>query len=211
MLMDKKREIEQRTVQSSQRSVGLLYESERVGQATAEELARQKEQLKATESRLDDINATLKQSERHLTGIKSVFGGLRNYFSGAKPVTNTAGASGTPSGATPSGSGGLASSGGMSDADSARLDSHRNANHPGLRVRGVADDPTSSSSDVDAILDRNLDEMSLGLSRLKGMANDLNAELSEHNDLLDRLDHKTSSTHFRVEKQNKEMNKILKK
>ena len=32
--------------------------------------------------RLDDINSTLKQSERHLTGIKSVFGGIRNYFSG---------------------------------------------------------------------------------------------------------------------------------
>ena len=33
------------------RSISLLYESERTGQATAEELLRQKEQLKQTESR----------------------------------------------------------------------------------------------------------------------------------------------------------------
>ena len=68
------------------RSISLLYESERTGQATAEELLRQKEQLKQTESRLTDINSTLKQSERHLQGIKSVFGGIRNYFKGGPPA-----------------------------------------------------------------------------------------------------------------------------
>ena len=30
--------------------------------------------------RLDEINSTLNSSERHLTGIKSVFGGIRNYL-----------------------------------------------------------------------------------------------------------------------------------
>ena len=64
--MQKRREIEERTVDSSNRSLGLLYESERAGAATAEELNRQKEQLKRTEERLDDINSTLKTSERHL-------------------------------------------------------------------------------------------------------------------------------------------------
>lgn len=64
--MQKRREIEERTLDSSNRSLGLLYESERAGAATAEELNRQKEQLKRTEERLDDINSTLKTSERHL-------------------------------------------------------------------------------------------------------------------------------------------------
>ena len=78
--MQKRREIEERTVDSSNRSLGLLYESERAGAATAEELNRQKEQLKRTEERLDDINSTLKTSERHLqVKIKTIF-----YF-----VTNT--------------------------------------------------------------------------------------------------------------------------
>ena len=74
------KEIEARTVDSSNRSLGLLYESEKVGAATGEELHRQKEQLLRTEGRLDEINSTLKQSERHLNGIKSVFGGIKNYL-----------------------------------------------------------------------------------------------------------------------------------
>ena len=48
--------------------------------ATAEELNRQKETLLKTEGRLDEINNTLKTSERHLNGIKSVFGGIKNYL-----------------------------------------------------------------------------------------------------------------------------------
>ena len=88
--MEKRREIEERTLDSSQRSLGLLHESEKVGMATAEELARQKEQLRGTEQRLDDINSTLKQSERHLQGIKGIFGGLRNYFSGKGPAAAAA-------------------------------------------------------------------------------------------------------------------------
>ncbi len=60
-MLQRKREIEERTVESSQRSLGMLYESEKVGQNTASDLARQKEQLRSTEARLDDINSTLKQ------------------------------------------------------------------------------------------------------------------------------------------------------
>ena len=90
-IMLKKKEIETSTVESSNRSLGLLYESEKVGAATGAELHRQKEQLLRTEGRLDEINNTLKQSERHLTGIKSVFGGIKNYLfaknSGLPPAT----------------------------------------------------------------------------------------------------------------------------
>ena len=64
---------------------------------------------------------------------------------------------------------------------------------------------------VDDRLNKNLDEMGMGLGRLKAMAQDLNQELEEHNDIIDRLDDKTSKTNWRVEKQNKDMNKLLKK
>ena len=64
---------------------------------------------------------------------------------------------------------------------------------------------------VDEALDRNLDDMASGLARLKGLAEGLNSELSEHNDILDRVTDKTEVVGFKVDKQNKEMNKILKK
>ena len=74
--------MEERTLASSERGLDLLYESEKVGSATAVQLTRQKEQLLNTESKLDEINSSLRQSERHLQGIRSVFGSIKNYFSG---------------------------------------------------------------------------------------------------------------------------------
>lgn len=66
----KRQEIEDRTLNSTQRSIGLLHETEQVGVATAQELAKQREQLEKTRNQLDTINTSLKFSQRHLNGIK---------------------------------------------------------------------------------------------------------------------------------------------
>merc|ERR1712241_461722 len=219
-LLLKKKEIEAKTLDSSNRSLGLLYESEKVGAATGEELHRQKEQLLRTEGRLDDINSTLKQSERHLNGIKSVFGGIKNYL-----FTKNSGVPAPPSASTPQqGStsqkiphsnsdvsiGSSSSRKPFYQPENDRLDTIREQNHPALKSRGLVEDLDKNSS-VDEVLDRNLDEMAMGLSRLKGLALDLNAELDEHDDILIRLDDKASRTGIKVEKQNKDMSKILNK
>ena len=44
----------------------------------------------------------------------------------------------------------------------------------------------SVTNAVDEQLDRNLDDMANGLARLKGLAEGLNSDLSEHNDILDK-------------------------
>jgi len=212
-LMQKRREIEERTLDSSNRSLGLLYESERAGAATAEELNRQKEQLKRTEERLDDINSTLKTSERHLQGIKSVFGGIKNYFSSRNASSNNTGAANIQEAPNGNINSNIASrtsynsnnQNGHED-ESDRLDDTRSQNHPSLRTRGLHENATKT---VDEVLDSNLDEMSLGLGRLKGLALNLNEELEEHNSILDRLDDKSANADWRVKKQNKDMDKLL--
>lgn len=216
-LMQKRREIEERTVDSSNRSLGLLYESERAGAATAEELNRQKEQLKRTEERLDDINSTLKTSERHLQGIKSVFGGIRNYFSARNAPASASGANSTQAKPSEASNGNIGSNNSTKTSydsnhlnqfedESGRLDGMRNQNHPGLRTQVPQ---AKAYKSVDEILDGNLDEMSLGLGRLKGLAMNLNEELEEHNSILDRLDDKTANADWRVKKQNKDIDKLL--
>ena len=88
------------------------------------------------------------------------------------------------------------------------------SHHPGLRVRGMQEgqmDQRAGTANVDAILDRNLDEMSSGLSRLKVLAEGLNTELEEHDDIIGRIDDKVDQNSWRVQKQNKDMNKLLKK
>ena len=47
------------------------------------------------------------------------------------------------------------------------------------------------------------------LFRLKGLALDLNSELEEHDDILNRMDDKASHAGIKVSKQNKDMSKIL--
>ena len=86
------------------------------------------------------------------------------------------------------------------------MDDVRSQNHPGLRTRGLHE---NNSKTADEVLNSNLDEMSLGLGRLKGLAVNLNQELEEHNAILDRLDDKTANADWRVKKQNKDMDKLL--
>ena len=207
-LIQRRKEIEDRTLESSERGLGLLYESEKVGSATAVELTRQKEQLLNTESKLDEINSSLRQSERHLQGIRSVFGSIKNYFSGhsttASTNSNTAPASSTNR-MPGSGQPGQAS---YNDFNNRVSQSHNNISgmtHQKRQQRG------GFSSAVDEQLDRNLDDMASSLARLKGMAQGLNTELDDHNQILDRVADKTDIVGFKVDKQNKEMNKILKK
>jgi len=202
-LAERRREIEERTLASSERGLGLLYESEKVGVATADELTRQKEQLLRTEQRLDDINSTLRTSEKHIQGIKSVFGSIRNYFSGRNTGAAPPPAPGASSSIPPSQSAPQFNS----NLDQLHQSPSYQDHHPGLRNRpGLA---PQMPVDVDAALDKNLDDMASGLARLKGLAQGLNSELGEHDDLIDRVNVKTEDVKFKIDRQNKDMGKIL--
>ena len=211
----KKQEIEERTLASANNSLGLLYESEKVGAATGHELQRQKEQLLRTEGRLDEINSTLKTSERHLNGIKSVFGGIKNYLFAKNSSAAPASPSPSPSSSSVCGMPTQSNeerkmSSNFHHMDDDGLDTLREENHPALRSRGLLENQNTAAS-VDEVLDKNLDEMAMGLSRLKGLALDLNTELDEHEDIMNRLDDKSAQAGIKVTKQNKDMSKLLKK
>ncbi|GFG37036.1 hypothetical protein Cfor_05432 [Coptotermes formosanus] len=218
-LLERKKAIEERTIQSSERSLSLLRDSEQIGVATAEELFRQREQLERTEKRLDDINNTLRFSQKHIQGIKSVFGSLKNYLSG-KSGDQTPGPSFKESDSS-------SSNAGMMVAASRLVDTVDNSrgnigsameNHPGLTIRGLAGDDdivrrpnTSSGQNVNKIIDRNLEDMCTSLTRLKGLAEGLGEEIESQNEMLDRLTDKTDTADFTITRQNKDMNKLLKK
>lgn len=91
-LQERKKAIEDRTLNSTERSISILRDSEQIGIATGEELMRQREKLERTDKQLDEINATLRFSQKHINGIKSVFSSLKNYMSGrndSSPVSST--------------------------------------------------------------------------------------------------------------------------
>lgn len=75
------------TAASTSRSLSLMYESEKVGVASSEELVRQRGVLERTEKMVDKMDQDLKISQKHINSIKSVFGGFVNYFK-SKPAEN---------------------------------------------------------------------------------------------------------------------------
>ncbi|KAL8560797.1 hypothetical protein ACOMHN_061832 [Nucella lapillus] len=84
MLVD---ESEERQLESTQRAIASLYESEAMGNATAEELLRQREVIDNISKKTDEINTTLTTSQRHINNIKSVFGGIKNWWNTGKKET----------------------------------------------------------------------------------------------------------------------------
>lgn len=196
-LKDKRSEIENRTLLSSEKSLGILRDSEQIGIATAEELARQREQLERTDKRLDEINQTLRFSQKHINGIKSVFSSLKNYMSGRNAQAQTP--SPTTTNTTTTGS-----------------DTQQNLyeTHPVTRIReqglDLRNEP-AGSRDFTSRLDANLQEMSTSISTLKGLATNLSYEIDSHNDLLDTITEKTETADINITKQNKDMQSILKR
>lgn len=199
MYEQKRREIENRTLDSSQRSIGLLRETEQVGVATANELAKQREQLENTRDQLDTINTSLKFSQRHLNGIKSMFGGLKNYLAGKSEFESK-----------------ISPSSSNSSSIASPTPEERYAQHPTTRLRNDSiqqqqqqQSMTNSNLSFNNQLDRNLDEMCDSLSRLKGLAVDLNLEIDSQNDLIGDITNKVDDVDVKIGKQNREMFKLL--
>uniref|UniRef100_T1IR56 t-SNARE coiled-coil homology domain-containing protein n=1 Tax=Strigamia maritima TaxID=126957 RepID=T1IR56_STRMM len=227
-ISDEIRRMEERTIQSSERSLGILSETENIGIATAEELIHQREQLQNAESKVDDTNRTLRTTQKHINSIKSVFGGIKNYFSKTPDQPKLG-----PSNSV------------VPPASSSKLESvmensknecsAKKYTHPALRTRGLEfpddfetiDDRLkflhASSARVNSQspsqlryqdfqlkLDKNLSEMSFGIGRLKGLASELGNEIEDQDALLVRLSEKVENANMGVEKQNKQMRQILK-
>ncbi|XP_053276319.1 synaptosomal-associated protein 29 isoform X2 [Pleuronectes platessa] len=183
----------QSAVDSSYRSLSLIHESEKMGVETAEELMRQGEALKRTNKMLDNMDQDLKTSQTHISSIKSVWGGLVNYFK-AKPETKPPPEQ--PNAYQPSVKLENALSG------SRDVDERYQASHPNLRNTegfGAAASVDASSSqqnglpqnrilkDAHKTLDNNLDDMSDGLRRLKNLGLGLQSEIEDQDDSIDFL------------------------
>ncbi|XP_006998472.1 synaptosomal-associated protein 29 [Peromyscus maniculatus bairdii] len=203
------------TAASSSRSLSLMYESEKVGVASCEELVRQRGVLEHTEKMVDKMDQDLKISQKHINSIKSMFGGFINYFK-SKPVE-------TPP----------EQNGSIPPQPSSRLkeaintskdqESKYQASHPNLRrlhdedpiPKGPASAETTEVYPKNASLrayhqkiDSNLDELSMGLGRLKDIALGMQTEIEEQDDILDRLTTKVDKLDINIKSTEKKVRQL---
>ncbi|GFU31293.1 synaptosomal-associated protein 29 [Nephila pilipes] len=223
-LLEERRRIEERTLQSTNNSLGLLHESEQVGILTAEELVKQREQLENIEENLDIINSTMRTSQKHINSLKSIFGGIKNYFSkGGQPDSTVRIPVDVPERKH--------SSALSSTIDNLKSDTRLSeATHPALRIRNLPYDDcdslkndllspvktpspvaTKSTNNIEEKLDKNLEFMSMGLGRLKNLAIGLNDEIEQQNEMIDLIHNKADKADETLEYQNRQIKRILKK
>lgn len=209
----------QSAMDSSYRSVGLIYESEKVGAETAEELIRQGEALKRTEKMIDNMEQDMRTSQKHITTIKSVWGGLFNYFK-AKPDPKP------PQKDQPvSYEGNNRLQNALSE--SKQQEDKYQATHPNLRRLdtsgfGASAPLNNEPSDQNGypknkqlraahqVLDNNLDEMSLGLGRLKNLGLGLQMEIEDQDVSLDSLLNKVDNMDGKISSTNRQLKNLNK-
>ncbi|CAL8345582.1 unnamed protein product [Lota lota] len=206
----------QSAVDSSHRSLGLIYESEKMGVDTAEELMRQGEALKRTEKMVDNMEEDLKTSQRHINSIKSVWGGLVNYFK-AKPETKPPPVQPNSYQASDKLQSALSSSRGHEDKYQASHPNLRNVDIGGFGASASVDNSPSVQNGhpknqhlraVHQTLDKNLDDMSLGLSRLKGLGLGLQSEIESQDDSLDSLLNKVDKMDLKINNTNQQIKNL---
>lgn len=208
---------------STQRALASIYDSEAVGIATAEELVHQGEQLDNVERKTDKINQDMKSSQRHLNSIKSVFGGIKNWWTGEDKKKAEDDSKPPPTRQSK-----------LQDTIDEAPDSvRRGGDHPGLRIKtdtsgfgeedsefgrparsqgaygGHREQVRSGFKDHDEQLDRNLEDMTQGMSRLKGLAVSLGDEIETQNEQVDRIMPKVERADIKVRDQNRQMGRIL--
>ncbi|KAM9743406.1 synaptosomal-associated protein 29 [Menidia menidia] len=204
-------------VDSSYRSIGLIYESEKMGVETAEELVRQGEVLKRTDKMLDNMDQDLKTSQKHINSIKSVWGGLVNYFKG-KPETKP-----EPEQPTSAYTGNERLQSALST--SRENEDKYQASHPNLRkldtggfgATASMDDSSSRQNgypqnrhlkEAHQTLDNNLDEMCDGLKRLKNLGLGLQSEIEVQDDSIDSLLNKVDKMDLKIDNTNQQIKKL---
>ncbi|XP_057294958.1 soluble NSF attachment protein 29-like isoform X2 [Hydractinia symbiolongicarpus] len=193
---------QQRMIDSSYRSLRMINESQGIASETAEELRKQREQLERTDKNLDKISGDLKQTDRNITSLKSIWGTMSNWFK--KPVQTD-----DPH-----------TEDSRANALKINQDIRRDNNEIKNNLRTInqrADlswegdsDANVRQSSTDAIVDKNLDNMMAGLEILKNQGMALGAEIDDHNVLLDRIQRKTETADANIENQNLRIRKILK-
>ncbi|XP_027198659.2 synaptosomal-associated protein 29kDa [Dermatophagoides pteronyssinus] len=216
-LLEERRRIEEQTLQSTKNSLGLIYETEKIGVHTAEELLHQREQLDNVNEKLDSINSIMRMSQKHITSMKSMFGGFKNMFSKNQDAKNLAPVKKIASSASDNKLQQTLEN--ISQNTSVINDSrinHKFDVNDDINNRSMPDKTKNLSSyeirsqEIDKQLDDNLSEMGLGISRLKELALGLGTEIDSQNKMLDTIATKSEKAQDTVSNQNRQMNRILK-
>ena len=217
-------DVQQQSKGSTQRSLAMLMETEQIGVATASNLVEQGERLDHIEGTVKKIDADLKESQKNINGLKSVFGGITNWWQSKKDKKN-------PKDTIPEKEdSGLRKA--MKQSEMGQFQNTTSSPAPTRPPPGgmtVLSTMEQNEADIEADLGKLSSPLNRSLlncyfsfyistgqmgeftDRLKFMALAMGDEMEKQNDQLDRINDRVGRTDMTMSGQNKQMNKILKK
>lgn len=193
--------------ESSTRSLQTLHQTLFVGTGTAEELDRQAKVMSRVEAELDAIDDDLHQSTKNMRQIKSVFGGLGNFFARRKQVraetdpTVSAPPSGPPDKSKQEGVPGKRSSKAKAGkkASDTSPSSDKSSGEESTGGHGQA-----RGTGIE-VVDRNLDGMEQALFHLKGVGETISVQLKDSDAQIGRVRAKMHHSTAKMKKLERDM------
>ena len=144
--------------------------------------------------------------------FQSISSGFKNYFSKPEAAAATATGDVKPTSSSRNSDNALARTTEQQQQQGGGGGGGSKTEHPALRIRGLENDFSHKPlSNMDEQLEQDLGEMSQSLARLKGLAKGLGTEIDDQNQLIIRIQSSMDKADWRIQRQNKDMERLLKK
>jgi len=184
-------EVTDDSLESTRRMVQMVEESQSAGTKTIEMLENQGEQLNRIESGLDNINADMKEAEKHLTGMEKWCGLCVMPWNRRKKIKD------------------IDESKWESNADGTVVRRQPGGSNQGAESGGPYIQKITNDAREDEMED-NMQIVGSVLGNLKSMAADMGGEIDRQNKQLDKIDVKASGADVKIGAANKRTEKLLK-
>lgn len=176
-------QVENESLESTQRTIRMLNDSHDVGVKTANDLVIQGEKLNNISGKLDDINQSLKTTQENINELKG-----SNFFSKFFSFRQK-----NPTQSKQK----------LTKSKSQNLPEPKNT-----RQEQKAEFQKITGSDREEELNRNLDEISTGLDKLKALGLSMKNELDRQDPVISGIYSRVEKTHEVIKKQNTQMKEI---
>merc|ERR1712226_1429623 len=186
------------SLESTRNMVRLVEESQSAGVNTISMLEQQGEQLNRIEGGLDNINAEMKEAEKHLTGMEKWCGLCIcpwNRRPKVRDVDGTWQSNNKSNGATKNQPAGKSGGGNVPDGGATGGNQQY--------VRRINNDAREDE------MEENMQAVGGILGNLKSMATDMGAEIEKQNSQLDRINDKGGNVGMRIDSANKRTEDLL--
>jgi len=184
-------EVTDESLESTRRMVQMVEESQSAGTKTIEMLENQGEQLNRIESGLDNINADMKEAQKHLTGMEKWCGLCVMPWNRRKKIKD------------------IDESKWESNTDGTVVKRQPGAANQGSSSGGPYIQKITNDAREDE-MEENMQAVGSVLGNLKSMAADMGGEIDRQNRQLDKIDVMASGADMKIGAANKRTEKLLK-